>query len=208
MNHEALNMHYVHGIPADRVMPALADLLPGNEAMRYAPVGVVHEPGTRFQYSGGGFMVLEHLVERRVGRPIHRATRPFLDALGMRQTSFEQVRAALPEIAGCFTDDGRAVAGGRLLFPAFAAGAVATPVDVARFLGALTHAFEHVEGCGPIAHETAVRMLHGVDRGSRAFMGCDMGLGVFAIEAGPNRFAVHQGANDGCRALFAHCFRG
>ena len=208
MNHEALNMHYVHGFPADRIMPALADLLPGNESMRYAPVGVVHEPGTRFQYSGGGFMVLEHLVERRIGRPIHQATRPFLDSLGMRQTSFEQVRTALPEIADCFTDQGRAIEGGRLLFPAFAAGAVATPGDVTRFLGTLTHAFGHVEGCGPVSHETAVRMLHGVDRGSRAFMGCDMGLGVFTIEAGPNRFAVHQGANDGCRALFAHCFRG
>ena len=208
MRHEALNMHYVHGVPADRSMPPLDELLPGSTAWRYEPVVVANEPGTRFQYSGGGFMVLEHLVERRLGRPIHLATRPFLDALGMRRTSFEQVRDALPEIVECVRDDGRVVEGGRLLFPAFAAGAVATPTDVSRFLVALAQAFARVEGCGPVSHDTAVRMLHGVDRGSRAFMGCDMGLGVFTIEAGANRFAVHQGANDGCRALFAHCFRG
>jgi allantoicase/CubicO group peptidase (beta-lactamase class C family) len=208
MRHEALNMHYVNGVPANQPMPPIADLLPGNTPWRYEPVGVVNDPGTRFQYSGGGFLVLEHLVERRIGRPIHDATRPFLDALGMRHTSFEQVAEPLPEVAKCFADDGRMIDGGRLLFPAFAAGAVATPSDVSRFLGALAQAFREVQGCGPISHDTAVRMLHGVDRGSRAFMGCDMGLGVLTIEAGANRFAVHQGANDGCRALFAHCFRG
>ncbi len=208
MSHEALNMHYVHGVPATGTLPPLAELLAGNPALRYDAVGVVHEPGSRFQYSGGGFMVLEHLVERRLERPIHQAVRPFLHALGLRSTSFEQVAHPLPEVASCFTDDGGMVAGGRLLFPAFAAGGVATPSDVSRFLSALTRAFHQVEGCGPISHETAVRMLHGVDRGSRAFMGCDMGLGVFTIEAGANRFAVHQGANDGCRAIFVHCFRG
>jgi allantoicase len=35
-----------------------------------------------------------------------------------------------------------------------------------------------------------------------------MGLGVFIAEAGPNRFAVHQGANDGFRCLFIYCFDG
>ncbi|NBX25553.1 MAG: hypothetical protein EBQ99_05820, partial [Planctomycetes bacterium] len=208
MRHEALNMHYVHGVPATGTLPPLLQLLGGDPLFRYEPVGVVNEPGTRFQYSGGGFMVLEHLVQQRTGRPIAEATRPFLDALGLRNTSFEQVARPVPEVACCFADDGRMIEGGRLLFPAFAAGAVASPGDVSRFLSALTQAFHRVEGCGPIAHDTAVRMLHGVDRGSRAFMGCDMGLGVFTIEAGANRFAVHQGANDGCRAIFVHCFRG
>jgi allantoicase len=208
MRHEALNMHYVNGVPANQRMPQIAELLPGDPARRYEPVGVVSDPGTRFQYSGGGFMVLEHLVERRLGQPIHHATRSFLDMLGMRHTSFEQVAQPLPDVAPCFTDDGRMIEGGRLLFPAFAAGAVATPLDVARFLGALTQAFHAVAGAGPISHDTAVRMLHGIDRGSREFMGCDMGLGVFTAEAGANRFAVHQGANDGCRALFVHCFAG
>jgi len=208
MRHEALNMHYVDGMPADRPMPSLAKLFSGNAARLRGPVGVVNEPGKRFAYSGGGFMVLEHLLESRIGMPIHVATRAFLDALGMRHASFEQTQEPLPLVAKCFRDDGSMIEGGRLLFPGFAAGAVATPSDVGRFLAALTHAFHRMEGCGPISHDTAVHMLHGLDRGSRAFMGCDMGLGVFTLEAGTNRFAVHQGANDGCRALFAYCFDG
>jgi allantoicase len=51
-------------------------------------------------------------------------------------------------------------------------------------------------------------MLHGSDRGCRAFMGCDMGLGIFTAEAGPNRLAIHQGANEGFRAVFIHCYAG
>ena len=39
-------------------------------------------------------------------------------------------------------------------------------------------------------------------------MGWERGRGGFTIEAGPSRFGVRQGANDGWGALFAHCFRG
>jgi len=103
MRHEALNMHYVHGVPASQRMPDLAALLPGDAARRYDPVGVAHDPGTRFQYSGGGFMVLEHLVERRLGRSIPQATRGFLDRLGMRhrsRTPCPMSRHASPTMAG------------------------------------------------------------------------------------------------------------
>ena len=39
-------------------------------------------------------------------------------------------------------------------------------------------------------------------------MGCNMGLGIFTANAGPNRLCIHQGANDGFRALFIHCYAG
>ena len=35
-----------------------------------------------------------------------------------------------------------------------------------------------------------------------------MGLGIFTIDAGPNKFAIHQGANDGFRCLYIHCYQG
>jgi hypothetical protein len=39
-------------------------------------------------------------------------------------------------------------------------------------------------------------------------MGLNMGLGIFTTSAGPNRMCVHQGSNDGFRALFVHCYDG
>jgi allantoicase len=51
-------------------------------------------------------------------------------------------------------------------------------------------------------------MLSDKDSASQEFMGVQCGLGTFIAEAGENRFAVHQGANDGFRALSLYCFRG
>ena len=51
-------------------------------------------------------------------------------------------------------------------------------------------------------------MLHGTDKGCKDFMGLKMGVGVFVGEAQRNRFAIHQGANDGYRGVFVHCFAG
>jgi hypothetical protein len=75
------------------------------------------------------------------------------------------------------------------------------------FLSALQTAYAG-DQTGPIAPETARLMLTGTDKGCREFMGVLMGVGVFVGEAGPNRFAIHQGANDGFRSVFLHCFDG
>ena len=39
-------------------------------------------------------------------------------------------------------------------------------------------------------------------------MGVNIGIGVFIADAGANRFAIHQGANDGFRCLSLYCFKG
>jgi len=208
MNHQGLNMHYVHGLPADEKMPMLTELLSGNAHYDYAPVGVLHKPGTQFAYSGGGFMVLQHLIECREGKPIHEVARPFLQALGMQQFFFQQSNDLPADIASGYVDSGEPLHGARKFFPAFAAGAVAPVHEMARFLQALSTAYRHIKGCGPISHDTAVQMLHGVDKGSQAFMGCEMGLGIFTLQAAANRLCVHQGANDGFRSLFMHCYQG
>lgn len=202
LGHTALDMHYVRGIPVDAKMPKAGELLAG--AAGYTAVKVQAEPGKSFHYSGGGFLVLEHLIETRENKPIQLVAAPYLERWGMPQTTFQQEA----DCESGFFDDGKTVPGGRLKFPAFAAGALGTAVDVARFLNLLTEAHASWRGAAGLAHETAVEMLHGFDRGCRAFMGCDMGLGVFVIEAGANRFALHQGANEGFRALYLHCFAG
>ena len=208
MSHQALNMHYVNGVPANQAFPPIVELLNGNERHGYEPVGVVNAPGTRFQYSGGGFLVLQHLIECMGGAPVHVQMSTFLRELGMNGCTFREDALLGSECATGFLDSGEMVVGTRKVFPAIAAGAVASAADMARFLVTLSNAHQSISGCGPISHETAVRMLHGSDKGCREFMGCAMGLGIFTAEAGPNRLAIHQGANDGFRAMFVHCYAG
>jgi len=204
MSHSALNMHYVHGIPMSEKMPRTGELIRGNAAYRYDPVVAIAEPGRSFRYSGGGFLVLEHLIEELEGKPIAELIQPFFQELGLESMSL----APGGEVARGYLDSGEEVPGGGFRFPAFAAGMLGSAEDMARFLTTLTRAYRSLEGCAGISHDTAVEMLHGSDIGSRAFMGCDMGMGVFTAEAGPNRLAIHQGANEGFRAIFIHCYDG
>jgi allantoicase/malate synthase len=210
VGHLALNHHYVKGVPLSERMPDVAELISGSERWGYEPVTVLHPPGTRFSYSGGGYLVLEHLVQAATGMRVQDAARPFLDSLGLSPAAltFEQQGVPGVPVATGHFDGGREVPGGRLQFPAFAAGALGTSGAVLDFLRHLERAFWSVEGSCGISHDTAVRMLHGTDKGCRDFMGCDMGLGVFVAEAEENRFAIHQGANEGFRALYLHCFQG
>ncbi len=198
MRHTALDMHYVKGIPASELAPRAAALLDGNNPYGYEPVRVVSEPGTTFKYSGGGYLVLESLLENLERRTLAELLSEIFPAFVSRP---EQRRAR------GYLDSGDAVPGGALQFPALAAGLWATAGDMTRFLQSLTAAYRDPLA-GGISHDTAVQMFCGRNVGSRDFMGCDMGLGVFVAEAGPNRWAIHQGANEGFRGIYVFCFDG
>lgn len=208
MNHQSLNMHYVNGIPANQEMPNVSELINGNANFNYKPVRMLHEPETAFQYSGGGFIVLEHLIESMEGKRIQELTRPWLDHLGLKQLSFEQKTLPGVDYARGYLDNGQEVEGGRKMFPAFAAGAMGTAGDVLKFLQKLTASYHTSHSEIPLSHDTAVLMLFDKDRASQKFMGVNIGLGTFVAEAGPNRLAIHQGANDGFRALYVQCYKG
>lgn len=201
LNHSALNLHYVKGF---HDLPPVRELIEGNHG--YEPVEVISAPGSEFHYSGGGYLVLELLLStllEKEGKTLEQATESFLNNLGLTNTTFASD-------AGCVTghlDSGEEVPGGHLNFPAFAAGAKGTALDFAKFLAALTKAYQQPTGAG-ISHDTAAHMLLAMDRGCQAFMGCDMGLGIFVADAGPNRIAIHQGANEGFRALYCQCVAG
>jgi malate synthase len=208
MGHCALNLHYVNGVPANRKMPQIKDFLKGNTDYGYEPIKVVNTPGEKFQYSGGGFIVLEHLIEKLEGQSIFDLTKPFLEKLEMDEFSFEQRNLPGVEYAHGFKDNGEEVEGTRKMFPAFAAGSMGTAHSMVHFLEHLEKAYHEVSGSCGISHDTARLMLHGSDKGCKKFMGCLMGLGIFVVEAEDNKFMLHQGANDGFRCIFLHCFDG
>ncbi len=208
INHSALNLHYVNGVPLTASMPEISEFIQGNSKYGYEPIKVINPPGEKFQYSGGGFIILEHLLQKHSGKDIRELTKDFLASLEMDEFSFEQ--SSLPNVnyAHGYNDQGKEVEGTRKMFPAFAAGAMGTTHSMAHFLEHLAKAYLNLKGSAGISHDTARLMLFGTDKGCRKFMGALMGLGIFIVEAGPNRFMLHQGANDGFRGIFLHCFFG
>ena len=96
-------------------------LLDGNADYGYEPVRVENPPGTKFSYSGGGFLVLEHLLESLERRDVQEQTARFLKEFpGL---TFQQQTLPGHHYAHGFLPDGREVEGTRKMFPAFAAGA-------------------------------------------------------------------------------------
>lgn len=208
MNHTGLGMHYVMGIPLDQDMPDVLDLIEGKNKYGYQHLFVEKEPGKTFSYSGGGFLVLQYLLESIEKKPINALFQPFFKRAGMDEFTFDQHNEERFSYACGYRVDGREIDNTRLMFPALAAGGLGSPRALVNFLNHLIKAYNHLDGSGPISHDTAVQMLHGVDLGSQAFMGANMGVGVFTIEAGPNQIAIHQAANDGFRGVFLACFKG
>lgn len=208
LSHSALNLHYVNGVPLNKPMPSIFEFLQGNKEYGYEPIKVVNPPGKKFQYSGAGFLVLEAIIERLEGRSVSEVTRSFLDSLEMEEFSFDQKNTAGIDYASGYLDDGSLVQGSRKMFPAFAAGAMGTTHAVAHFLEHLEEAYHETNGSGAVTHDAARAMLFGEDLGSKKFMNALMGLGIFIAQAGENKFMLHQGANDGFRCIFLHCFEG
>ena len=219
INHTALGIHYVYGVPLSNEFPSAEDLLNGTheKTYGYAPLYVERKPGTEFKYSGGGFIVLQHLLECREGKPIDAILRPFLEKCGIANEFTFSLRLD-DDVKVAFGHLTRNVEvaprdGGRLSFPPLAAGGLCTSRALATFLIHLARAYEANTDARdlPISPNTAHLMLGPtalVNLGAYDFMRSKAGPGVFVAEAGPNRIMLHQAANEGFRGVYMLCFAG
>ena len=222
VDHSGLGMHYVNGVPLSHPFPPVRALISGTAAAPapygYASLEVTKRPGTAFHYSGGGFLVLQHLLEEREGQPIASILDRYLQGGG---AAVSLGLSFAPEVAGKHYANGYDAAGdvypdgGRLNFPPLAAGALGTPAALADWLRQLALAYHRPAGCGAVSHDAARTMLSPrPDIGAHAFMKATMGVGMFVFDVAstdggaPNRWMLHQAANDGFRGLLLLCFDG
>ena len=146
LNHTALGMHYVYGIPLNDTFPPVEKLINGyyKDIYRYQKLYLERIPGRKFAYSGGGFLVMQYLLETMSGQPIDILMRPFLDELGLNEITFSHYNKHGIKYAFGHFDRDREVQphdGGRLAFPPLAAGAFCTPRALASFLSQLSEAY-------------------------------------------------------------------
>ena len=218
IDHSALGLHYVPGVPSTEQFPSSLELVSGRaEKWGYAAVECVKKPGSAFAYSGGGFLVLQHLLECALGP--EKALAPCggrfgyeLDGAPSGESLVDfgfDVPAGKTHAVG-YRDGGEVL--GRLWFPPFAAGAMGTARGLGEWLCGLSKAHRD-RGDG--MHAVARLMLERrKDLGAGAFMGARMGRGIFIRDVAsgdlqnPDRWMLHQAANDGFRGLFLVCFDG
>lgn len=192
-----INVPGFKGYDQGAAVPRLRQVFDGAPPANTARLQVEHAPGAGWRYSGGGFVLVQQLVERAAGQPFADVMRTqVLRPAGMVDSDYlpprdaaRRARAATGTLA-----DGTPIPGGWRIYPEqAAAGLWATPSDLSRFAIALVRSL-HGEAGALLRQDTAEDMLR---RQAGAW-----GLGVEVSPAGEPRKFSHTGAPVGFRTLW------
>jgi CubicO group peptidase (beta-lactamase class C family) len=168
------------------------------------PVRIQTAPGSAWNYSGGGYTVVQQALIDRAGKPFPALLEEtVLAPLGMKDSSFSQPLPAslLPRAAMPHDGKGEPYKGGPYTYPELAAaGLWTTPSDLARFiLGVQRNA--DAQGNPLLSPAMARTMLTPVKSG--------YALGFGTEGKGPSLSFGHGGSNMGYQdVLFAYLGRG
>lgn len=126
------------GYPADSPLPTILQILDGVPPANSQPVRVDMVPGSKFRYSGGGYVVLQQLLTDITGKEFSQLLDELvLKRLRMDHSSFQQ---KLPprltaNAAAAHLPNGQEIKGRHFIYPELAAaGLWTTPTDLAKFV--------------------------------------------------------------------------
>lgn len=204
LSHSAgLTVHGFPGYAAGAPVPTLLQLLKGEKPANTAAVVVDIAPGSRWRYSGGGYEVMQMLVQDVTGIPFARLVKKLvLDPVDMRHSTYEQPLQDKwsANAAHAYNGNGEPIAGRWHTYPEqAAAGLWTTPTDLARLL---------LEVQKLAASRSKLLPGHIVKDMLTAQKGMH-GLGWQVTPDGPNQRFQHGGSNAGfrCNAV-AYTSRG
>lgn len=186
------NVSGFSGFPAlSQRVPTLDEVLNGVAPANNRRIRVTDLPNSIYSYSGGGFTVLQKLIESVTGeRFASAAERLVLRPLGMARSTFLTLPGDASDFALAHDGDGNVVPSGFNIYAASAAaGLWTTSFDLSRVARAIIRSFNGKEGAF-LPQDLAQRMLTVVRNSA--------GLGLFLY--GDYEFR-HSGINMGYRAL-------
>ncbi len=180
------------GYSATDPLPSLREVLDGTPPANTAAIVVNSEPGARFNYSGGGYTVVQQLLVDATGQPFPQLLEDsVLKPFGMVHSSFAQpLPKKLADLAATpYRTAGEPVPEGPHIYPELAAaGLWTTPGDVARFALAVVAAWSGRDT--PVLSRSIARQMLEPGLG-------DYGLGLIVRGVSPSRRILHGGVNDG-----------
>lgn len=202
LNHTAgLSVPTAPWFPADKPVPRLVDVLNGTAGGH--KVEVTQPPGSSWAYSGGGFEVLQLLVEEQSHQPFARYMQTaILNPLGLTHSTFDPAAHPTSEMAVAYDSNGNAVPEYRLAGVA-AGGYYTTIRELGLFLAAYSEDNAQkrwnvlqTKSLAEIATSVVPVTLAGV---AGAFYG--LGHGVHRTKNG-DIVLYHSGGNPGVMAYY------
>jgi CubicO group peptidase (beta-lactamase class C family) len=184
-----LNVSGFPGYELTERMPSVREVLDGRG--NTAPVRVDIVPGSDWRYSGGGYVVMQQLVEDVGGKPFAiYMSEEVLKPLGMTNSTFQQpLPAALrtQAAAGYLADRSAVPRGWHAFAELAAAGLWTTPTDLAKYVIGVQQAFA---GKSKVLSADITRQMLTVQRAG-------MGLGPAVQQTGANLRFMHNGRTRG-----------
>lgn len=190
LNHTAgVNNAGFEGYSKDEELPSLIEVLEGKG--KSPAVKVMTNPGEQFSYSGGGYLILQLLVEDVSGKNFEDYYQEeVFTPLEMTNSTF--VQTPEQDLAKAHNKAGETNPNGWNVFTELAAaGLWTTPTDLAKFAMEIEAAQNGKEGT-LISRKTAKEMLGGDGI---------WGLGVQLLQAGNDKIFMHSGANPGFKNI-------
>jgi len=182
----------------------LLQILDGLKPARSPPIRVVLEPGSRWLYSNGGYLILQQLLIDVTNSPFPELMNEIiLKPLNMSNSTFSQPLPSHYEriAAAGHKPDGTTVEGGWHIYPEMAAGGLwTTPIDLCKFIIELQRSLKG-DSNRVLSKSMAENML------SRHFG--NMGLGFVLRGKDENLAFTFSGGNEGYRCdMYAYAFKG
>jgi CubicO group peptidase (beta-lactamase class C family) len=148
LSHTAgLTVSGFRGYPSGTQLPTLQQVLNGETPANSEPVRVMQAPGKAFSYSGGGYVVIQQLMEDITGKPFPTlAQKLIFDKLGMANSTFEHLlpEAYIPQAAIAHRVNGDPVPGRWHTYPEQAPASLwSTPSDLARLIVEVLKSYEN-----------------------------------------------------------------
>lgn len=198
LSHTAgFNLHGFRDFAPEAPLPTLLQTLNGAPPAPNRPLARIDPAGRRTRYSGGGYMVVQALIEDAMGAPFDAVARRHLfEPVGMTRSRFVAAPAPdIADIAHAHDEAGRPAAPPRgwQSFPELApSGLWTSAADLAELVRALGASHRGSRGAY-LPRALAADMMTPVSPGV-------FGLGVRLAGAGDAEIFHHAGANDSYKA--------
>jgi CubicO group peptidase (beta-lactamase class C family) len=201
LSHRAgLNVPGFPGFEQGETLPTILEQFDGLGASNTQPLRIVMEPGTKFRYSGGGYLLAQQLMMDVTGKSFDEIIRTeILEPLGMKHSYYNHPPSAeqLKFAAAGHDENGDVIAGKfRIHTDLAASGLWTTPSDYALFIIALQNSIKGKPNS--LLTAASAKAMITAENGP-------MGIGVFASPRKNVNYMVHPGNNWGFYSIyFAH----
>lgn len=181
-------------------IPNLKEILVGSENVLSDSIKVINSPNEKFQYSGGGYAILQQSITDITNESFNNLMQRFVfDTLEMDQSTFEIYTDSTNKsnISNGFHKDGSSVINGHLLYPeSAAAGLWSTPTDLAKFIIDFQLAVKDDSGKFFTKQNAELISMKHIKTLTN-----DMGLGIFIETRNNEQYLMHNGFTEGFRSI-------